>query len=305
MEAQAAMMNLTRSITRRRAIELIGATGLLPAALPGANAADPRTILFFTKSSGFEHDMVHRTGEDLSPAEKILTRIGEKQGITVIATKDGRVFDDDVDRYDAFAFFTTGDLTEAGTDRAPPMSGQGKQALLAAIRNGKGFVGIHSASDTFHSPGNRFATQREPDPYIAMLGGEFFAHGSQQPAQVSVSDPTFAGLEGLRGGFTTTEEWYSLKNFASDIHVLLVLETGAMTEPEYRRPRFPLAWARREGKGRVYYNAMGHREDVWTSARFQQMLGGALAWATDMTDVTLVRNMSAVTPQAGVLPPQE
>src|SRR5207245_4575149 len=67
----------------------------------------------------------------------------------------------------------------------------------------------------------------------------------------------------------------ALPIFAKDIHVLLVLETDGMQDSEYRRPRFPLAWARSEGKGRVYFNAMGHREDVWTSERFQEMLAGA------------------------------
>lgn len=83
-------------------------------------------------------------------------------GFDVIATKDGRVFDSDLAQYDAFFFLTTGNLTDSGTDKTPPMSVQGKEALLAAIRDGKGFLGVHSASDTFHSKGNRFETQPQP-----------------------------------------------------------------------------------------------------------------------------------------------
>lgn len=294
-----------RILTRRNALALIGATGLLPVARRDGRAFDGKTVLFFTKSSGFEHDTVRRTGEDLSLAETTLVEIGKRDGFTVVATKDGRVFDGDLDRYDAFAFFTTGNLTEAGTDRAPPMSAQGKQALLAAIRQGKGFVGVHSASDTFHSRGNRFATQQEPDPYVAMLGGEFLGHGSQQAGRVAVADPTFPGLQGSAASFTITEEWYSLKNFASDIHVLLVLETDGMPEPDYRRPPYPIAWVRREGKGRVYYNAMGHREDVWTSARFQTMLAGAIAWAAGATAAEFAADLLRVTPRAGVMPPEK
>jgi type 1 glutamine amidotransferase len=60
------------------------------------------------------------------------------------------------------------------------MSARGKEALLAAIRNGKGFIGVHSASDTFHSKEEPYETQPQLDPYIAMLGGEFLSHGSQQ-----------------------------------------------------------------------------------------------------------------------------
>jgi type 1 glutamine amidotransferase len=289
------------TITRRGALELIGAAGMLPAVAVATDAA-VKTVLFFTKSSGFEHDVVRRTGEQLSLAERTLTGIGNQAGFTVIATKDGRVFDGDLRAYDAFVFFTTGDLTEVGTDRAPPMSRTGKHALLAAIRNGQGFVGLHCASDTFHSGGERLATQAEPDPYIAMLGGEFLGHGSQQPGRVRVADPSFAGLRDLGEAFAVTEEWYSLKNFARDLHVVLVLETAAMQEPDYQRPPYPLAWARLEGRGRVYYNAMGHREDVWASDRFHQMLAGAVQWATGAGDTDAEANLAAVTPHAGELP---
>ena len=52
-------------------------------------------------------------------------------------------------RYDAFFLYTTGDLTQDGQDGNPPMSAEGKSALLAAIYDGKGFIGVHAATDTF------------------------------------------------------------------------------------------------------------------------------------------------------------
>jgi len=59
-----------------------------------------------------------------------------------------------------------------------------------------------------------------------------------------------------------------------------------------------------EGKGRVYYNAMGHREDIWTDERFHQILRGSVAWVTGRADAELDENMSETTPQALVLPPE-
>jgi len=306
-ESGAATMTATSTVTRRRIFELLGAATLAATTPPHGRAADDkkgRKVLFFTKSAGFEHDPVKRNGANPSLSEITLTGIGKRHGFEVVATKDGRVFDGDLAPYDAFFFFTTGDLTERGTDATPPMSMHGKTALLAAIRGGKGFIGVHSASDTFHSTGGQFETQEEPDPYIAMLGGEFISHGNQQEARVRVADPKFPGLHGSGEDFKIKEEWYSLKNFAKDIHVLLVLETDGMQDAEYRRPPFPLAWVRGEGKGRVYFNAMGHRDDVWTSERFQEMLAGAVAWATGAAEAELTANMSKVTPQAGVMPPE-
>ena len=117
-----------------------------------------------------------------------------------------------------------------------------------------------------------------------------------------LSWPSRAGAE----TFTIKEEWYSLKNFSKDIHVLLVLDTEGMHDSDYRRPPYPIAWARKEGKGRVYFNAMGHRGDVWTSERFQQMLAGAVAWATGGGGYAEVdANLSKVAPEAGAMPPKK
>jgi type 1 glutamine amidotransferase len=298
-------MRAINTITRRRALLAAAAAPVVALSRVAApsNSSERRRVLLFTKSSGFEHEVVKRNGGKLSLAENILTDLGMKNDAEITATKDGRVFDGDLSGYSSFCFFTTGNLTEPGTDRAPPMSAHGKNALLAAIRQGKGFLGLHCASDTFHSKGDAFLTQTTPDPYISMLGGEFLSHGRQQEARVRVVDAMFPGLRTLSEGFKVFEEWYSLKNFSKDLHVIMVLETEGMQDSEYARPPFPLAWARKEGKGRVYFNAMGHREDVWTSDLFQRMLAGALAWTTGKTDVDLTSNMFEATPQASTLPP--
>ena len=113
----------------------------------------PKKILFFSKSSGYEHDMIKKKDGELSKAEQVLSELGARNNIQFTFTKDGSVFTpENIAKYDAFFFYTTGDLTEPGTDKNPPMSKEGKAAFLAAIANGKGFIGSHCASDTFHSP---------------------------------------------------------------------------------------------------------------------------------------------------------
>src|SRR5262249_37653437 len=155
----------------------------------------------------------------------------------------------------------------------PPVPPEGKKALLGAIAEGKGFVGCHCASDTFHTagyPGNRSQSQSrdEVDPYIAMLGGEFIVHGSQQKASMHVVDAKFPGAKDLKD-FELLEEWYALKNFAPDLHVILVQDAVGMKNNKgerewmYTRPNFPATWGRKHHKGRVFFTSMGHREDVW------------------------------------------
>ena len=208
------------------------------------------------------------------------------------------MFDGDLCQYDAFFFFTTGNLTEAGTDATPPMSARGKKRCSQRFGTEKDLSASLLRATHSTRREDPYETRPQSDPYIAMLGGEFLSHGSQQEARVKVVDTSFPGLQGWSESFTIKEEWYSLKNFSKDIHVLLVLDTEGMHDSDYRCRPYPIAWVRKEGKGRVYFNAMGHRDDVWTSERFQQMLAGAIAWATGRR-TRGDANLSKVAPEAG------
>ena len=249
-------------------------------------------VLYFTRSAGFEHPPITREKPDeLSESEKLLTKWGKKGGIDVVCSKDGAVFDDDLRQFDAFIFYTSGDLCGKCERPQPggPMSPAGKKKFLAAIEAGKGFVGIHSATDSFRSAG--------VDPYIAMLGGEFIIHGAQQKATMKVVSPKFPGMEGLGKSFTLFEEWYSLFKFAKDLHVILVQETKGMTGPEYQRPPYPATWAHMQGKGRVFYTSMGHNE-IWKNKTFRQVLMGGIAWALRDANADVTPNIAEVTPDA-------
>ncbi|MBP8261194.1 MAG: ThuA domain-containing protein [Verrucomicrobia bacterium] len=273
---------------------------------PGGWSRSPgKRILYFTKSSGFEHSVVKRPASgDLSHSEKVLTDLGRQHGFAVTCTKDGRIFSSpDLASFDVFVFYTSGMLTEPGTDKQPPMTPEGKQALLDAIRRGKGFVGVHAANDSFHvqpdpsDKSSRFKAYGDKvDPFIAMLGGEFIRHGPQQVATMRVADPRFPGLDGVPERFDSLDEWYTFKDFAPDLHVILVQETRGMKGIDYQRAPFPATWARRHGQGRVFYTSMGHREDVWTHPRFQRILLGGLGWAAGNVDADVPATIDTVTP---------
>lgn len=275
---------------------------LLQSSLAMAQAKpESRKLLFFTKSSGFEHDVVRRNGAEFAYAERIMMELGKKHGLDVHCTKDGRIFDKDYEQFDGFMFYTTADLLSPGTDKQPAISAQGKQNLLDAVSNGKGFAGSHCASDTFHSAGAPFKNQETPDPYIQMIGGEFIRHGRQQVAEMRIASPKFPGLPAE--SFTLNEEWYSLKNFAKDMHVVLVQETKGMVDDDYKRPAYPATWARKHGKGRVFYTSMGHREDVWTNPKFEGILLGGLNWALGRIEAETPSNLDTVCPEAATMPP--
>jgi len=336
-------------MTRREMIARTGAAALgfglagWPRARAAAAAAQKKKVLFFSKCSDFIHDVVNRHGKPLSYAERILSESGPDHALEFTFSKDGSLFTPDyVAQFDAFCFHTSGDLLVAkkpagtghGGDGNPPMTPEGKTALLEAVASGKGFVGIHSAADTFHkgetgeTNTGQVRTWRyrnlgdQADPYTRMLGAEFIVHGMQQVAAMRVVDHRFPGLEKLGDHFSRKDEWYSMTDFSHDLHVLLVQETAAMTSPEIReisptpddwkpyvRPPYPATWARMHGKGRVFYTSMGHGDNGpeagndWDFPIFRDLLFGGLSWATGQVDADISPNIDQVTPEAWTLPP--
>lgn len=273
--------------------------------------AAPKKILFFTKSSGFEHSVISWKKGQPSWAEGVLNELGAKHDWAFTYSKDGSLFSKDyLAQFDAVFFYTTGNLLTPGTDGQPPMSAEGKQALFDYVRGGKGFIGSHSASDTFHTDNEankgpeRFKNHGDKaDPYVKFIGAEFIKHGAQQPAKITVIDPKFPGFASAGPEFSFPEEWYSLKDFTPDIHVLTVIDAPSMKGDEYKRPAFPNTWARMEGKGRVWYTAMGHREDVWTNPIFQDILVGGIKWALGEVQAEVPPNIKEVAPEAYTNPP--
>jgi type 1 glutamine amidotransferase len=301
---------LTRREMIVRASLAAVALGFAPAALKAAASGKQRKVLFFSKSSGFEHSVIKRTNGELSYAEKLLQQWGPEQNIEFTFSKDGSLFNPQyLEQFDAYYFHTTGDLTQAGTDKNPPMTPEGKKAFLDAIRGGKGFLGTHCAADTFHSPGYEDPQKKyqnnsgDADPYIVMLGGEFIIHGAQQHSRMIPADLHFPGMEGFPENFNPLEEWYSLKNFAPDLHVILVQDTQGMKGNMYQRPPYPATWARRYGRGRVFYSNMGHREDVWANPVFKNLLFGGIHWATGSLRASIRPNLKQVAPGANQNPP--
>jgi len=275
--------------------------------------APEKSVLVFTKSSGFEHAVVKRVDGKPSIMDDTVTELGNKHGFTVGVTKDGRIFDSkEFHSYAALVFFTTGDLTTLGTDGKPPMSAKGKQALLDAVHGGKGFVGVHAASDTFHTPPdtpeNRYVAHgEEQDSYLKMLGAEFITHGREprlQDANLIVNDPKFPGLEGVTSPVSFNEEWYSLKDFIPDLHVILTLDTNGMKGEPYQRAPYPVTWERMHGKGRVFYTAMGDRPENWKNEFFLNVLGGGISWAIGDAKAESDVNLKQAAPGYAEIPPK-
>ncbi len=177
-----------------------------------------------------------------------------------------------LEHYDGVVFLNT----------TGPLQIPDRDGFLAWIKAGHAFIGTHSASDTFH----------DWPAYGDMLGGEFYNHSLQAPVDCLNKDPRHPANKGigvsLRVGL---EEIYLFKRYdPARVHELLVLDKDPIT----RAPgHFPISWCRAYGKGKVFYTALGHREDIWdtdpglkdrqntaaVSEAFQAHLLGGIKWA--------------------------
>src|SRR4051794_14455475 len=119
-------------MNRRDVLKRAGGLALAASAFPTgwAAAADSpkRRILFFTKSSGFEHPGVKRTTNSGGYAGRVLQGLAAPRGLEVTATKDGPVFPPEtLAKYAAFFFSPPGALPPPGPDKTPPMTPEGKR----------------------------------------------------------------------------------------------------------------------------------------------------------------------------------
>jgi uncharacterized protein len=236
---------------------------VLPARTASAKAPKKGKLLYMTLSAGFHHEVVPYSAE-------IVKQIGEKSGAfeTTVTENVDDFTAANLKNYDAVMFYTTGEL---------PMTDAEKEAFIAFIQSGHGFVGVHSATDTFYMW----------EDYLKLIGAYFNDHPWHQGVTVEVADPSSPLVSFLGKSFQIDDEIYQMSDFQADTsHVLLRLDTTSvdLKNPRVRRRFYgwPLAWTRQDGKGRVFYTALGHEKAVWDDPRFQELLLNGIKWAMRM-----------------------
>lgn len=260
-----------------------------------ATAAGPR-VLFLSKSSGFQHSTITPKGDLPSHTDSFLTKITGGLGGTITCTKDASLINkDNLANYDVVIFYTTGDLTTPGTDTKTPMAKTGVEDLIGWIQGGGGFMGFHCATDTFHAD----PQCGPPTPYTEMIGGEFAGHGKQFEGIVKVVSPGHPLAANITDGWKIADEWYTFCNLnQAKMHVIALMDPGdeRAKQERYNIPAYPVVWCRAMEKGRVYYNAQGHREDVWENEQFQKVVADAITWSSGKGEANAAPNYAEVVP---------
>ena len=261
------------------------------AVLPGTAPAKPlraHKVLVLCRAQGFVHSSIPL-------AAKMVEALGAKTGAwsTVVTYNSADINAANLRQFDAIFLDNTTGLFLDDPDDAAATAAR-KQALLDFVRGGKGLVGIHAATDSYHgvSPG----TGAPPAPGVneplwpdfnRMIGGYFKFHWVYpQRITVKIDDPKSPLTAMFHGQeyeihdetYTFAQNSFSRKN----VHVLTSVDYAKMSDEDKAKETdrrtdgdYALSYIRREGRGRVFYEAHGHSETVYAIKPFlEHMLAG-------------------------------
>jgi type 1 glutamine amidotransferase len=248
----------SRGLGSIAALCLAGAAcGSQPSSSGGPTTPTPPSAairaLTLSATAGFRHDSIVAARQALAGAAAATGRF------TVTSADDvAGVSAASLDSHDVLVFLmTSGEL---------PFTVEQKTAILTFVSRGGGFVGVHSAADTLYG---------WPE-YGELVGVYFREHPWTRRATVIVEDRTHPTTSALDSSFSIEEEFYTFReNPRPRVHVLLRLDAASVGGSG----DYPLAWTRAYGRGRVYYNALGHFAATWNNPLFQRQIVEAIVWA--------------------------
>ncbi|WP_324678762.1 ThuA domain-containing protein [Hymenobacter sp. GOD-10R] len=216
-------------------------------------AAPAPSILVFYKTSGFRH-------ASIPVGLRAIQQLGREHTFAVDTTNNAAAFTSAaLKKYAAVVFLsTTQDVLNAAQ----------QTAFEQYIRSGKGFVGVHAATDT----------EYEWPWYNGLVGAYFSNHPAIQKATVKVIDKTHMSTSMLPSTWERTDEWYNFKNIQPDLKVLATLDESTYTGGT-NGATHPIAWYHAYDGGRAFYTALGHTDESYSEPLFLQHLLGGIRYA--------------------------
>lgn len=220
--------------------------------------AAPTRVLVYSRTLGYRH------ADAIEAGTAALTARLAARGLEVVATEEPLRFrPDELAGYGAVVFFYT-----TGND---VLDAAGKAALEAYVRGGRGWVGVHSATDT----------EYEWPFYQELVVAHFARHPAIQPATVHVDDAGHPATATAPSPWPATDEWYDFRanpRDTSGVRVLLTIDEATYSGGTMGADH-PLAWAHERLGGRAFYTALGHVAERWSEPAFLAHVEGGLDWA--------------------------
>tara|TARA_R110002050_G_scaffold67407_2_gene145894 strand:- start:23804 stop:24619 length:816 start_codon:yes stop_codon:yes gene_type:complete len=231
-------------------------------------------ILLITETAGWHH-------ESIDTGILVIKGLAATHNFEVDRQQDAiKITESQLNKYDAVIFLST---------TADIFDNEEQEVFEKYIQSGKGYVGIHAASDT----------EYEWEWYTQLVGRMFYIHPAQQTAKLRIIDHNFPGLEHFPNTLLWTDEWYEFgeekttglkylvsvdensydpkvtwKNRDMDKNGSMLDRVGVGMGKEH-----PISWYHEFDGGKAFYTALGHIEKVYENQWFLDHLYGGIYYA--------------------------
>lgn len=220
-------------------------------------------VLLITTTRGWHHESLHS-------GVIAIKEMGVKNFFDVVLFEDPNGFTDKfVAQFQAIIFLnTTGDIFDSTQQKV----------MERFIQSGKGYVGIHSASDT----------EYDWEWYTKLVGRMFKIHPAIQTAALNVLDAGFPGLQGFANNKLWTDEWYEFsEDKITGLNNILAVDEKTYNpkvqwgdkKGEGMGKLHPVAWYHNYDGGRSFYTALGHLPSIYKDEAFLNHLYAGIFWA--------------------------
>ncbi|WP_432708168.1 ThuA domain-containing protein [Pedobacter sp.] len=217
---------------------------------------EKKKLLVFSKTAGFYH-------ESIPVGKAAILKLGQENGFDVDTTTNaGKFTKENLNQYAAVVFLnTTGDV----------LNNEQQQAFEQFINNGRGFVGVHAATDTEYDW-----------PWYGNLVGAYFSdHPKQQEATLRILNPNTIATKHLPAEWKRKDEWYNFKWMTKDpVNVLISIDESSYDAGKGKMGNnHPMAWYRDFDGGRSFYTELGHTDESYADPLYLQHLLGGIQYA--------------------------
>ena len=234
-------------------ISIISSINEKPKCLNCSNEND-FSVLVITETEGWVHDSIEAGLE-------LIKYLGDKNRFNVYHSDNSRVINySNLKSIKTLIFLnTTEDI----------LSEDEQVVMQKFIQSGKGFVGVHSASDT----------EYKWKWYGELVGAYFKSHpeGTTNAKIIKIENGRFS--KHLNPIWEVEDEWYNFNYTNDDINVVLELDEKSYYGGE-NGDYHPITWYHSYDGGRSFYTGLGHLKEVYSNKMFIELLEQGILYAS-------------------------
>lgn len=166
------------------------------------------------------------------------------------------------------------------------ISEQQCENVSEAVAEGTGLAGCHGGlCDSF----------RTSVLWQFMTGGNWVAHpgGDGVEYDVKITAPESDLVKGIGDFKVTSEQYYLHVDPAVEVLATTKFPVVKWYHSSNKAVDMPLAWTKGWGAGRVYYNSLGHHDDIFDIPQAWEMMKRGLLWAANSKEAAKAEGISA------------